>query len=289
MMTQLDIMIKFIRRLLIHHRSRHDQVHSSPFDLSPFTPGSSSMPESHYFSTYVAPAWVDEPNPQSYYYMPSRDLTCTLCLSFGSAEFGDVATQDLVCTTSSIPVQTPEMISKTITELSSDTQIPDLAPSVGQDASHGPVDVMEETRVSARMKNRKSKHCADPVAAIKRRDNRDGYYDVHGGLRPRESILFRSCGTYLFVMITISPEVLLKKVCRNIMQCSPRKSSSRLVSTRKVLDSAKVTGDIGYKPIKDLKRKREVNKEITKQVLPERSTVKPKSKVLGIQTRAQTG
>ncbi|XP_047267494.1 PHD finger protein ALFIN-LIKE 6-like [Capsicum annuum] len=53
------------------------------------------------------------------------------------------------------------------------------------------------------------------------------------------------------------------------------KSSSRLT---------KVTGDIGYKPIKDLKRKQEGKKAITKQVLP----VKTRSKALGIQTRAQT-
>ncbi|PHT54797.1 hypothetical protein CQW23_03283 [Capsicum baccatum] len=67
------------------------------------------------------------------------------------------------------------------------------------------------------------------------------------------------------------------------------KSSSGLVSTHKVLNSAKVTGDIGYKPIKDFKRKREGKKAITKQVLPEQSAVKPRSKALGIQTRAQTG
>ncbi|KAF3629548.1 hypothetical protein FXO37_28898 [Capsicum annuum] len=149
----------------------HDQVHSPPFNPSPFTPGSSSMPKSHHFSTYVAPSWVDEPNPKSYYDMPSQDLTCTLHLSFGSAEFGDVATQDLACTSSSIPVQTPEMISQTIAELFPDTQVP------------------------AHIKNRKSKYCADSVAAIKRRDNRDGDDDSHGGLRPRESIQFRSCVT----------------------------------------------------------------------------------------------
>ncbi|KAF3633329.1 hypothetical protein FXO38_25649 [Capsicum annuum] len=149
----------------------HDQIHSLPFNPSPFTPGSSSMPKSHHFSTYVAPSWVDEPNPKSYYDMPSQDLTCTLHLNFGSAEFGDVATQDLACTSSSIPVQTPEMISQTIAELFSDTQVP------------------------ARIKNRKSKYCADSIAAIKRRDNRDGDDDSHGGLRPRESIQFRSCVT----------------------------------------------------------------------------------------------
>ncbi|KAF3643169.1 hypothetical protein FXO38_20768 [Capsicum annuum] len=144
----------------------YDQVYSPPFHPSPFTPGCSSLPESHNFSTYVAPSWVDEPNPQSYCDMPSRDLTCTLCLSFGSTEFRDVA-------------------------------IPDLAPSVVQDASHGPMDETEKTRVSARLKNRKSKHCADQVVAIKRRDNRDGDNDAHEGLRPRDSIRFWSCGTYL--------------------------------------------------------------------------------------------
>ncbi|PHT36416.1 Pyrophosphate-energized vacuolar membrane proton pump [Capsicum baccatum] len=53
--------------------------------------GCSSMLESHNFSKYVAPAWVDEPNRQLYCDMPSRDLTCTLRLSFDSIEFGDVA------------------------------------------------------------------------------------------------------------------------------------------------------------------------------------------------------
>ncbi|PHT43420.1 hypothetical protein CQW23_17445 [Capsicum baccatum] len=62
-----------------------------------------------------------------------------------------------------------------------------------QNASHGPMDVTEETQVLGRMKNHKSKHCADPVAAIKRRDNKYGDDDVHEGLRPRHSIRFRSC------------------------------------------------------------------------------------------------
>ncbi|KAF3613390.1 hypothetical protein FXO38_36270 [Capsicum annuum] len=84
-------------------------------------------------------------------------------------------------------------------------------------------------------------------------------------------------------------QLLLSSLSSLLTGVGPRKSNSRLVSTRKVLDSAKVTGDIGYKPIKDLKRKREGKKAITKQVLPERSAVKPKSKALGIQTRAQTG
>ncbi|KAF3664317.1 hypothetical protein FXO37_11543 [Capsicum annuum] len=127
-------------------------------------PGCSALPDSHNFSTYVVPAWVDEPNPKSYCDIPSRGFTCTLRLSFGSAEFGDVA-------------------------------IPDLAPSIVQNASHGPMDVTEETQVPGRMKNHKSKHCADPVAAIKRRDNKYGDDDVHEGLRPQDSIRFRSCGT----------------------------------------------------------------------------------------------
>ncbi|KAF3627979.1 hypothetical protein FXO38_28480 [Capsicum annuum] len=110
-------------------------------------PGCSALPDSHNFSTYVAPAWVDEPNPKSYCDIPSRGFTCTLCLSFGSTEFGDMA-------------------------------IPDLAPSIVQNASHGPMDVTEETQVPGRMKNHKSKHCADPVAAIKRRDNKYGDNDA---------------------------------------------------------------------------------------------------------------
>ncbi|KAM3395594.1 hypothetical protein P3S68_004600 [Capsicum galapagoense] len=57
-------------------------------------------------------------------------------------------------------------------------QIPDLAPSIVQNASHGPMDVTEETQVPGRMKNHKSKHCADPVAAIKRRDNKYGDDDA---------------------------------------------------------------------------------------------------------------
>ncbi|KAF3666001.1 hypothetical protein FXO38_09278, partial [Capsicum annuum] len=62
-----------------------------PFHPSPSMPGCSSMPEPHNFSTYVAPAWVEEPNRQSYCDMPSRNLTCTLRLSFGLPEFGDMA------------------------------------------------------------------------------------------------------------------------------------------------------------------------------------------------------
>ncbi|KAF3614859.1 hypothetical protein FXO38_35439 [Capsicum annuum] len=142
----------------------HERVHSLPFHPSQFTPGCSSMPESHNFSTYVVPAWVDEPRPQSYCDIPSRDLTCTLRLSFGSAEFGDVA-------------------------------IPDLALSVIQDASHGPIDMMEEKRVPTHIKNHKSKHCADSIAAIIMRDNRDRDDDAHGGLKPWVLIRFRSCGT----------------------------------------------------------------------------------------------
>ncbi|KAM3323690.1 hypothetical protein P3S67_004841 [Capsicum chacoense] len=78
-------------------------------------PGCSSLFESHNFSSYIAPAWVDEPNPQSYYDMPSRDLICTLRLSFGSTEFEDVA-------------------------------ILNLAPFVVQDAFHEPMDVTKETQ-----------------------------------------------------------------------------------------------------------------------------------------------
>ncbi|KAM3282320.1 hypothetical protein P3S67_025965 [Capsicum chacoense] len=87
------------------------------------------------------------------------------------------------------------MIFQTVAELPSDTQIPDLASSIVQDASHGSMDVTEETWVPTRIKNRKSKHCADPIGAIKRRDNRDEDNDAHRGLRPRELIRFRSCGT----------------------------------------------------------------------------------------------
>ncbi|PHT93708.1 hypothetical protein T459_01590 [Capsicum annuum] len=93
----------------------HDQVHSPPFHPSPFMPGCSSLPESHNFLSYIAPAWVDEPNPQSYCDMPSRDLICTLRLSFDSTKFGDMA-------------------------------ILDLAAFVVQDTFHGPMNVTEETQ-----------------------------------------------------------------------------------------------------------------------------------------------
>ncbi|KAF3624777.1 hypothetical protein FXO38_30073 [Capsicum annuum] len=104
--------------------------------------------------------------------MPSRDLTCTLRLSFGSLEFGDISSQDLLCSLSSIPVQTSDM-----------------------DVSYGPMDIMEETRIPVRKNNHKIKHCVAPVAAIKRRGNRDGDDAANGGLRPRELIRHRSSGT----------------------------------------------------------------------------------------------
>ncbi|KAF3683327.1 hypothetical protein FXO37_01922 [Capsicum annuum] len=124
--------------------------------------GCSSMLESHNFSKYVAPSWVDEPNRQLYCDMSSRDLTFTLRLSFDSIEFGDVA-------------------------------LPSLALSVVQDASHRPMDITEV--IPTHKNNRKSKHCVDPVAAITRRDNRDKDDFTHGEHRPRASIRHRSYDT----------------------------------------------------------------------------------------------
>ncbi|KAM3220883.1 hypothetical protein P3L10_020151 [Capsicum annuum] len=37
------------------------------------------------------------------------------------------------------------------------------------DASRGPMNITEETRISARKNNHKSNHCVDPVAAMNKR------------------------------------------------------------------------------------------------------------------------
>ncbi|PHT76662.1 hypothetical protein T459_20184 [Capsicum annuum] len=110
-------------------------------------------------------------------------------LLLGNSTVGETLSPDLV--TKEYGAEIANVIRRTF------DQIPDLAPSIVQNACHGPMDVTEETQVPGCMKNRKSKHCADPVAAIKKRDNKYGDDDVHEGLRPRDSIRFRSCGTYL--------------------------------------------------------------------------------------------
>ncbi|KAM3326392.1 hypothetical protein P3S67_001518 [Capsicum chacoense] len=104
--------------------------------------------------------------------MPSQNLTFTLRLSFGSPEFGDMASQDLLCSSSSISIQTADM-----------------------DGSRGPMNITEETHISTRKNNHKSKHYADSVAAMNRRDTRDGDDAANGGLRPQTLIRHRSCGT----------------------------------------------------------------------------------------------
>ncbi|KAF3649067.1 hypothetical protein FXO38_17865 [Capsicum annuum] len=79
------------------------------FDPSPYTPACSSMPQPHHFSTYITPSWVDEEVRQSYDDMHYRDMTTPLRLSFGSTEFGDMSSQDLLGTSSSIPVGAPKV------------------------------------------------------------------------------------------------------------------------------------------------------------------------------------
>ncbi|PHT70940.1 hypothetical protein T459_26044 [Capsicum annuum] len=72
-------------------------------------------------------------------------------------------------------------------------ELPSLALSVVQDASHRPMDITEV--IPTHKNNRKSKHCVDPAAAITRRDNRDKDDFTHGEHRPRASIRHRSYGT----------------------------------------------------------------------------------------------
>ena len=65
--------------------------------------------------------------------------------------------------------------------------------------------------------------------------------------------------------------------------------SSRVISTAAVMNSAEVTGDIGYKPSKSLKWKGK--KAITQRELQMQSAihrVQKRSKAVEIQTRSQT-